>query len=220
MRGPSCRPSPENIGADNLTTLQISGTKGFSSAVGGSYSPDNDWPRGEITNYTKQIDFNARFLRESLTRRWGSYPRIGAGQGISVQGQFIDVALNGDVAWTIEGDTAGPLDREGYMDGTPVADMRKLDIILTPHGFVKAALATGANPTIVTSRPRGRSVSYVSIMALGKYRVTATINDTNEIEFLQTHIANPMFGDMLSNEYRYSGYKQFGPVEFPRYPSP
>ena len=204
----------KNIGADNLTTLQISGTKGFSAAVGGSYSPDNDWPRGELTNYTKQIDFNARFLRESLTRRWGPNPQIGAGQGISVQGQFVDVALNGDVAWTIEGDTNGPLDREGYMDGTPVADMRKLDIILTPHGFVKAALAPGANPRVVTSMPRGRRVTYVTITALGKFPVTATINDSNEVEFVQTHIANPMFGDMLY-ENRYGPYKQFGSVKFP-----
>ena len=73
-----------------------------------------------------------------------------------------------------------------YMDGVPIAEMRQLDVLLTPHGFVKAALAPGANPTLVTSMPRGRRVTDVSITALGKYRVAATINDRNEIEFVQT----------------------------------
>ena len=204
-----------NIGADNLTTLQISGTSGFSAAPGASYSPNDDWPRFELTTYSKQIDFNARFLREQITRQWGRYPQRGGGQGVPAQGTHtLDVALNGNVAWTIAGGGAGPLDREGYMDGVPIAEMRQLDVMLTPHGFVKAALAPGANPTMVTSMPRGRRVTYVSITALGKYRVAATINDRNEIEFVQTHVANPMFGDMLY-EIRYGPYKQFGSVKFP-----
>lgn len=205
-----------NIGADNnLMTLQISGTSGWSSAPGASYSPADDWPRFELTSYSKQIDFNARFLREQITRQWGPYPQLGGGQGVPAQGTHtLDVALNGDVAWTIAGGGAGPLDREGYMDGVPVAEMRQLEILLTPHGFVKAALAPGANPTAVTSRPRGRPVTYVSITALRKYKVTATVNDRNEIEFVQTLVANPMFGDMLY-EFRYGPYKQFGAVKFP-----
>jgi glyoxylase-like metal-dependent hydrolase (beta-lactamase superfamily II) len=204
-----------NIGADNLTTLQISGTSGWSSSPGGAHSPADDWPRMELTSYTKQIDFNARFLREQLTRQWGRYPQRGGGQGVPAQGtQALDVALNGTVAWTIAGGGAGPLDREGYMDGVPIAEMRQLDVILTPHGFVKAALAPGANPTVVTSLPHGRPTTYVSMTALGKYRVTAAINDRNEIEHVQTHVANPMLGDMLY-EFRYSDYKQFGTVKFP-----
>jgi glyoxylase-like metal-dependent hydrolase (beta-lactamase superfamily II) len=204
-----------NIGADNLTTLQISGTAGWSSAPGASYGPNDDWPRFELTAYSKQIDFNARFLREQITRQWGRYPQLGGGQGVPAQGTHtLDVALNGNVAWTIAGGGAGPLDREGYMDGVPIAELRQLDVMLTPHGFVKAALAPGANPIMVTSMPRGRRVTYVSITALGKYRVAATINDRNEIEFVQTHVANPMFGDMLY-EVRYGPYRQFGAVKFP-----
>ena len=204
-----------NIGADNLTTLQISGTSGFSSAPGASYSPNDDWPRFELTSYSKQIDFTARFMREQMTRQWGRYPQLGGGQGVPAQGTHtLDVALNGTVAWTLAGGGAGPLDREGYLDGVPIAEMRQLDVILTPHGFVKAALAPGANPLVVTSLPHGRPTTYVSITALGKYRVTAAINDRNEIEYVQTHVANPMFGDMLY-EVRYGPYKQFGTVKFP-----
>jgi hypothetical protein len=67
---------------------------------------------------------------------------------------------------------------------------------------------------MVTTGPRGRRLSYVSITALGKYRVTATVNKRNEIESVTTHVANPMFGDMLY-VWRYGPYKQFGAVKYP-----
>jgi len=207
----------ENIGANNLSTLEISGTTGWFGAAGGSHSPFDDWPRTEITYYNRQIDFDAGFFREVLTREQGSYPRLGSSRGLQAGSTHtLDVALNGDVAWTIEGGGAGPLDREGYMDGVSIADMRKLEILLTPHGFVKAALARGANPTMIKSLPRGQPMRYVEITALGKYRVTADINDQDEIIHIQTRMANPMFGDMLY-EYRYGSYEQFGAVKYPTY---
>jgi len=180
----------QNIGADSLTTLQISGTTGWSAAPGASYSSADDWTRFEVTSYSKQFDFNAHFSREQMARQWG--PIRGSGAG------------------------AGPYDREGYMDGIPVAEMWQLDMIMTPHGFVKAALASGASPNFVTLGPHGRPFSHISITALGKYHLTATINDQKEIEAVQTHVANPMFGDMLY-EWRYGPYKQFGAVKYPSF---
>jgi len=207
----------QNIGADNLKTLQISGTSGWSAAPGAAYSPVDDWTRFEVTSYMKQFDFSARFSREQISRQWGPYPRLGGGQGVPDHGQQrIDFVLSGNAAWILSGGGAGPYDREGYMDGIPVAEMWQLDMIMTPHGFVKAALAPAANPVAVTSGPRGHSLTYVSITALGKYRVTATVNGSNEIEFVQTHVANPMFGDMLY-EWRYGPYNQFGAVKFPSF---
>ena len=205
----------ETLGADTLTTLHYEGESGWSAAPGGAYSPTEDWPRFELTSYSRQIDFDAGYMRETLTRHQGDYPRRGATQGVPADGTHtLDIALNGDVAWTIEGGGFGPLDREGYMDGIPVAELRQLDVLLTPHGFIKAALSPEANPIMVTSLPRGRPTTYVSFMALGKYRVTAAINDLNEIEHVQTHVANPMLGDMLY-ETRYREYEQFGSVRFP-----
>ena len=63
----------KNIGADSLKTIQISGT-GWNAAVGQSYSPTEDWPKFEVTSFTKTIDFDAKFSREQLTRRQGNYP--------------------------------------------------------------------------------------------------------------------------------------------------
>jgi len=205
----------QNIGAENLNTLQISGNKGWSAAPGGSYSPTDDWPRFELTSYSKQIDFNAHFSRDQLSRQLGPYPKLGAGQGVPDQGQqHMDFVLNGSTAWVLAGGGFGPLDREGYMDGIPVAEMWQLDVIMTPHGFVKAALAPGANPVAVMTGPRGHQLDYISITALGKYHVTAAVNERNEIESVTTHVANPIFGDMLY-EWRYGPYKQFGAVKYP-----
>jgi hypothetical protein len=53
----------------------------------------------------------------------------------------MDFVLDGGTAWILSGGGAGPYDREGYMDGAPVAEVWQLDVIMTPHGFVKAALA-------------------------------------------------------------------------------
>jgi glyoxylase-like metal-dependent hydrolase (beta-lactamase superfamily II) len=207
----------QNIGADKLTTLQISASKGWSAAPGASYSPTDDWTRFEVTSYMKQFDFNAHFSREQMARQWGPYSRLGGGQGVPDQGQqHIDFVLSGNTAWILSGGGAGPYDREGYMDGIPVAEMWQLDMIMTPHGFVKAALASGANPTVVATGPHGHQLSYVSITALGKYHVTAAVNDRNEIEAVTTHVANPMFGDMLY-EWRYGRYKQFGDVKYPSF---
>lgn len=207
----------EHIGADDLRTLEFSATSGWFGAPGGSHSPFDDWPRTEVTYYQRQIDFEAGYMREILTREQGDYPRVGSSRGLPAGGTHtLDVAVNGDIAWTLEGGGAGPLDREGYMDGVSIAEMRQLEILLTPHGFVKAALAPGANPTMIKSFPRGQAMTYVEIMALGKYRLTADINDQNEIIHIQTRMANPMFGDMLY-EYRYGNYEQFGSVKYPTY---
>jgi glyoxylase-like metal-dependent hydrolase (beta-lactamase superfamily II) len=202
----------KNIGADTVKTIQITGT-GWNAAPGQSYSPTSDWPKFDITSYTKVIDYDAKSSREQITRRQGSYPPQGGG-GTPLQGdQRLDFLVSGNSAWNMQGEMPQPIVR-GYLDGISVADQRQLDIILTPQGFVKAALAAGANPTAVTWTPRGRRVTDVSFTALGKYRVSGTINDQNVIEFVQTRVANPVFGDMIY-ETRYGPYKDFGAVKFP-----
>ena len=66
----------KNMGAENLKTIQITG-KGWIAGVGQSYSPADDWPRFEVTTYTRTIDYDAKSSREELTRRQGNYPARG-----------------------------------------------------------------------------------------------------------------------------------------------
>src|SRR5712692_2983113 len=120
------------MGAGNLKTIQISGT-GMNAAFGQSYSPDSDWPRFEVTRYIKTIDYDARSSREQITRRQGNNPPQGGG-GTPLQGeQQQDFIVSGTYAWNIQGTTANP--------APAAAELRQLDLLLTPHGFIKAALA-------------------------------------------------------------------------------
>ena len=198
----------KNMGADNVKTIQISGT-GMNAAVGQSYSPDSDWPRFEITKYTRTIDYDARSSREQITRRQGTNPAQGGG-GTPIQGeQQQDLIVSGNYAWNMQGSNANPAPN--------AAEVRQLDILLSPHGFLKAAMAS--NPTAHTRMSvlpgqAGRRVTVISFTALGKYKVNGAVNDQNEVEHVQTWVANPVLGDTLY-ETRYTAYKDFGGVKFP-----
>jgi hypothetical protein len=108
-----------------------------------------------------------------------------------------------------------------YLDGMPYADLRQLEMTLSPHGFIKAALA--ATDAVAITQPIvgpsdfglsqfGQWVTIVSFH-YGKYRVNGTINDQNLVEFTGTWIANPVYGDM-PYEMRYTQYKNYNGVMF------
>ena len=191
------------MGAANLKTVQITGT-GWNAAVGQSFSPEADWPRFDVTKYTRTIDYDARSSNEQITRRQGTYPLQGGG-GTPLQGdQEQHFLVSGNTAWNMQGTTAAP--------APAAAEVRQLDIIMTPHGFLKAAM--GGNPTAITRMQGNRKTTIVSFTALGKYKVNGTINDQNQVELVQTWIANPVLGDTLY-ETRYTEYKDFAGVKFP-----
>ena len=206
------------MGAANVKTIQYSGT-GWNAAVGQSFSPQEDWPRFEVTRYTRTIDYDAKSWREELTRRQGNNAPRGGG-GTPLQGEQQQVAIvSGNYAWNMNGQTPVPQPGQ-YLAGISVAEFRQLDTLLTPHGFLRAALA--ANPTAISltlpASPGGITqngkATLVSFTALGKYRVNGTFNDQNLLELVQTWIPNPVYGYMLY-ELRYTNYKDFGGVKFP-----
>ena len=207
------------MGGANLRSIQITGT-GWNAAVGQSFSPDEDWPRFEVTRYTRTIDYEGRSSREELTRRQGNNPPRGGG-GTPLQGEQQQVAIvSGNYAWNVQGEM--PVPQPGlYMAGIPIAEFRQLDILLTPHGFLKAAQAasnatavslTFPGPTgAVTQSGKGTLVTFT---AMGKYRVVGTFNDQNLLELVHTWVPNPVYGDMLY-ELRYTNYKDFNGIKFP-----
>jgi glyoxylase-like metal-dependent hydrolase (beta-lactamase superfamily II) len=207
------------MGAANVKTIQYSGT-GWNAAVGQSFSPQDDWPHFEVTRYTRTIDYDAKSSREEINRRQGNNPPRGGG-GTPLQGDQQQVAIvSGNYAWNIDGQNPVPQPGQ-YLAGISVAEFRQLDILLTPYGFLKAALAA-SNPTAISltlpSSPGGITqngkATIVSFTAMGKYRVNGTFNDQNMLELVQTWVANPVYGDMLY-ELRYTNYKDFGGVKFP-----
>ena len=204
----------EAMGAANLRSIQYSGT-GWVAALGQSYSATlhdvgEGWPHFETTRYTRTIDYGAQSMLEEVTRRQGNYPPRGGG-GTPLQGdQIRNTAVNGDYAWN---------DRGGDPVPTPNAvELRRLEILLTPHGFIKAAMAsddlTAFTRRVLAVDDSVQTVTMVSFMAMGKYRLSGMFTDQNMLEYVQTWVANPVFGDMLY-EIRYTDYEEFDGIRFP-----
>ncbi|MDP7340058.1 MAG: hypothetical protein QF786_12135, partial [Vicinamibacterales bacterium] len=113
------------MGMENLTSIQYSGT-GWQGRVGQNVSPDRDWPRVELTSYTRTIDFVTMSSKED-------YLRSGSTREVTN-------LVSGDYAWT--------LDAQGQPVPQPAAaEVRRLEILLTPWGFIKGAMTPGADPT-------------------------------------------------------------------------
>src|SRR5437879_12752020 len=139
------RAAGDAMGVANVKTIQYSDT-GWSAAVEQSFSAQDDWPRFEVTRYVRTIDYDAKSSREEFTRRQGNNPPRGGG-GTPLQGDQQQVAIvSGNYAWNMNGQNAVPQAGQ-YLAGVPVAEFRQLDILLTPHGFLKAA--QDANPTAI-----------------------------------------------------------------------
>ncbi len=208
------------MGATNLETIEISGS-GWYGQVGQSYVLDGDWPRFEVFDYTRTIDYDAGTSREDLMRRRGSYPAVGGGPPFAGD-QLVTELLSGEYAWNLQDGRPVPQGRD-YLEGVSHADFRRLDILLTPQGFLKAALESNDATAITIPiagasngglSQDGREVTVVSFTALGKYKVNGTINDENLIEIVTTWFPNPIYGDMLF-EMRYTQYEEFDGIMFP-----
>ena len=71
------------MGTANVKSVQYSGA-GWNAALGQSYSPESDWPRFDVTSYTRTIDYVGKSSREnSLAGRKLSRPRR---RGTPIQG--------------------------------------------------------------------------------------------------------------------------------------
>ena len=209
--------SVKAMGGANLKTIQYSGS-GWSSRIGQTYGLAEDWPHYEVAGYTRVIDYDARWSREDYTRRQGKYPLLGRPP---MPEERVTSILSGNYAWDMQGDKPVPLPGL-YLDGVPYPDLRRLELAITPHGFLKAALAAKdatalklpiVGPSDFGLSQGGRKVTIVSF-TMGKYRVNGTINDQNLVELTDTWFPNPVYGDM-DYEMRYTKYKNFDGVMFP-----
>lgn len=62
------------MGVANIKTIQYAAS-GWFSQIGQTYGLAEDWPHYEVTDYTRVIDYDAKFSREDYTRRQRKYPR-------------------------------------------------------------------------------------------------------------------------------------------------
>ena len=197
------------MGVSNVKSIQYTGT-GWQGMVGQNFAPDVDWPRVDLKSYTRTIDFDTMSSREEYVRAQGNYPLRGGGAGFPfLTEQRVTNLVSGNYAWT--------LNAQGQPVPQPAAaELRRLEILLTPWGFLKGAMAPGANPTIVTRNEYGGRVSVISFVAFGKYRVNGTITPENLVQRVQTWVPNPVVGDMYY-ENVYTNYRDMGGVKIPRF---
>ena len=110
------------MGANNVKTIQYTGT-GWNALVGQSFNLAEDWPRFEVTSYTRTIDYDANVGREDFTRRRGSYPMRGGGAPFDGDQRVVQI-VSGGVAWNMQGEKPVPPGRL-YLELAPHADVRR-----------------------------------------------------------------------------------------------
>jgi glyoxylase-like metal-dependent hydrolase (beta-lactamase superfamily II) len=181
----------------DVKSIQFSGT-GHLSQLGQAFAPGTAWPETNVTSYTKTIDYTSKSAKEELTRVEQNPPIKGGSRPFAGEDKQVNL-VSGQYAWDQPGSAAVPQ--------VALADERQLQIWLTPHGFLKAAMENNA---AATKGPAGTTVSFTS----GKFKVNGTIDAQNMVTRTATRLPNPVLGDMLV-ETTYSGYEDYNGVKFP-----
>ena len=218
------------IGADKLKCVTISGS-GYTGMVGQQREAawNVDWPRGEVTNYRRTMNWEAGTMREEFDRKPGFNPAswkygLGWKGGTPLQRNARQTfVVNGKHAWHMDGPQAPPV-------AAPPDDAARwqLDLWLNPHGFLKAAKLPGANPKAVWRWELGESgrdgattiperMIVVSITMFGKYRADATINKEHLLQRIHTWVPDPVLGDTnYEHEFTNETYVEAGNgIRFP-----
>ena len=200
------------MGGDKLKTLQYSAT-GYVGALGQAYAGnmDDTWPRFELKTFVRTIDYTTMSMKEDQTRVQGPWLATHGGGQRPIIGERRQTQLvSGNFAWDMNAQNAA-------VPQPTQSELRQLEIIMTPHGFIKAAMAAkDATATVQMMNARNmRKVTIVSFKALGKYPVNGWINDDNMINKVQTWLPNPVLGDMFVELRAQGGYKDYNGVKFP-----
>src|SRR5262245_17029301 len=167
----------------DVKSVQYTGS-GAVFTLGQSVTAGVAWPRVEVKSFTRTVDYNKPASRT---------------EGASPQGPMPTQFFAGDKAWGQAGSNVNP--------APAAAAERQLQTWLTPHGFLKGALANKATM-------KGGKVTQVSFTAPGKQTVVGTISADHLVEKVESWIANPVLGDMHI-ETIYSDYRDFGGLRFP-----
>src|SRR5687768_14319509 len=150
------------MGATGVNSIQYSGS-GSTFAFGQAPSPGARWPRFEAKTYAVAVDYQAPAMRLEIVRAQGEHPPLGGGGGPLAGEQRTVQIVSGMHAWTEGGAQPAP---------NPGAVSERLRLLwLTPHGVIKAAVASGATATgnVVTFPIEGREVK-------------VTLNDQNLVD--------------------------------------
>src|SRR5712691_2565466 len=145
------------IGASDVRSIEFAGN-GTIFAIGQNATPTTPWPRFNLKSFTRSVNYETASLRDDLVRTQALDPPRGGSQQPLRGEQRQLFFVSGDSAWNVVGDAANPV---------PVAlAERQVQIWMTPHGVLKAAVARSATV-------RGRTISFDEP---GHYRMKVTVD--------------------------------------------
>jgi glyoxylase-like metal-dependent hydrolase (beta-lactamase superfamily II) len=177
------------MGSENLTSISYYGS-GANFGLGQSNNANGQWPRTNVSDYVRSIDFSQSTSR--ATGQTFAAPVTGGPAAAAVFQQNITPA---NTAWA-----------------------QQLEIWITPWGFLKGAAANNATAKAQTIGGRRSTVVTWDTMQKAPsgipYKVVGYINGQNLVEKVETWLENPVFGDMLV-EAIYSEYRDANGVKYP-----
>jgi glyoxylase-like metal-dependent hydrolase (beta-lactamase superfamily II) len=202
------------LGIEGLRSVHYSGW-GSDYVFGQAYDGRSPWPRFNVPAIAVAIDYTTLSWRDDRRRAQAENPPLGGGfqplVGEQRQIWALGTASDGRAwAWDVAGTAAVPAAVE--RDMRSAVQGRMTQIWLTPHGFVKAALA--GRPTMRTDTVRGARKTAVSVTTPTGVRLEGVVNEEHLIERIETWFENPVLGD-VKLEASFGQYKDFGGVKFP-----
>jgi glyoxylase-like metal-dependent hydrolase (beta-lactamase superfamily II) len=177
------------MGADNLDAIRIYGS-GANFQLGQSNNANGQWPRTNLNDYWRAIDFTQPASRASAVT-WIA-PVTG---GPAAQGAFNQVIPSTADSWA-----------------------QQLEIWVTPWGFLKGAAAN--NATLAGETLDGRSYGVLTWSPPVRspsgqaYSVVGYVDEAGRVARVRTWVENPIFGDMLVDT-EYSEYRDANGVLYP-----
>jgi glyoxylase-like metal-dependent hydrolase (beta-lactamase superfamily II) len=178
------------MGIDGLNSIMFYGS-GANFGLGQSNNANGEWPRTNLNDYVRAIDFSTSTSRATAVT-WAA-PVTGP---VAVQGQFQQ--------------NIGSAQANNWG--------QQLEIWTTPWGFLKGAAAN--NATARTQTVGGQRYQVVSWMTTQKspggpaYRVVGYINARGLVDRVETWLENPVFGDMLVEQI-FTEYRDANGVMYP-----
>src|SRR6266852_3831619 len=122
------------VGASKVNSIQYTGT-GRISYLGQNFTTTDDLPRVDMKTWSQTINYGNKSAKEEMVRVQGNNPPRGGGAGFPITGEQRSTTLvSGNYAWQLnaQGQPQAQNDQ---------AEARQFMIWVTPHGFIKAALA-------------------------------------------------------------------------------
>ena len=202
QQGPTLQSALAASGASTLRSLQFTAT-GQAFVLGQPPTATDPWPVRPIKSYQVSLDYGTGSMRvEQVLTMPAPQPR---GGGAAFAGEQRQVQLvRGAFAWNeAPGQGGAP---QTTAQPNAVADRIMWMWMASPHGLLKAAGTTAARPVA-----DGAELSYT---LGGRLALRVHINKANQVDRAQALLPNDVFGDMLV-ETTYSGYKDFGGIQFP-----